>query len=663
VVGFSTGKRDNGSRDLRTPADAQLFKNSTSVPPITVQLHQISLHFGALALLDGIDWHIRAGDKTALVGRNGAGKSTLLRLLAGQFPPDSGRIVRPDSQRLAWLPQEVPVHLQGSVTEVVTAGFGELALWRSEHHKLIHSGRDDPASQLQLATLQDRIEAVDGWRMEVRRDALLERLELNGSDRTEHLSGGFKRRVLLARALAGEPDLLLLDEPTNHLDIRQIEWLEKFLEEFSGALVFTCHDRALVRRVATSIAELDRGKLSLWYCNYDRYLQDRAAALEAEQRHQELFDKRLAAEETWIRQGIKARRTRNQGRVRALEAMRNARSARRERAGQVNLRLDAGERSSEMVIEAEQLGHGFAERMLLRDFSTRIERGDRIGILGPNGCGKTTLVRLLLGELPPEYGSIRHGTKLRIAYFDQLRATLDEEASLIDTVGQGRTAIEIQGREQSVLGYLGEFLFSPAQARGPVRALSGGERNRLLLARLFAQPANLLVLDEPTNDLDAETLDVLEDLLAGYPGTLLLVSHDREFLDNVVTSLIAFDPDGAVREYVGGYRDYLRQRPSPPARGATPALGRKATISPDSGAPVQATRAKLNNRERQELARIPKRIQELEREQQELADAMGSTAFYSTEPERVAAASRRLTAIETELEELLVRWTELENHG
>jgi len=628
-----------------------------------VQLHQISLHFGALALLDGIDWHIRAGDKTALVGRNGAGKSTLLRLLAGQFPPDSGRIVRPDSQRLAWLPQEVPVHLQGSVTEVVTAGFGELALWRSEHHKLIHSGRDDPASQLQLATLQDRIEAVDGWRMEVRRDALLERLELNGSDRTEHLSGGFKRRVLLARALAGEPDLLLLDEPTNHLDIRQIEWLEKFLEEFSGALVFTCHDRALVRRVATSIAELDRGKLSLWYCNYDRYLQDRAAALEAEQRHQELFDKRLAAEETWIRQGIKARRTRNQGRVRALEAMRNARSARRERAGQVNLRLDAGERSSEMVIEAEQLGHGFAERMLLRDFSTRIERGDRIGILGPNGCGKTTLVRLLLGELPPEYGSIRHGTKLRIAYFDQLRATLDEEASLIDTVGQGRTAIEIQGREQSVLGYLGEFLFSPAQARGPVRALSGGERNRLLLARLFAQPANLLVLDEPTNDLDAETLDVLEDLLAGYPGTLLLVSHDREFLDNVVTSLIAFDPDGAVREYVGGYRDYLRQRPSPPARGATPALGRKATISPDSGAPVQATRAKLNNRERQELARIPKRIQELEREQQELADAMGSTAFYSTEPERVAAASRRLTAIETELEELLVRWTELENHG
>ena len=628
-----------------------------------MQLHQISLHFGALALLDGIDWHIRAGDKTALVGRNGAGKSTLLRLLAGQFPPDSGRIVRPDSQRLAWLPQEVPVHLQGSVTEVVTAGFGELALWRSEHHKLIHSGRDDPASQLQLATLQDRIEAVDGWRMEVRRDALLERLELNGSDRTEHLSGGFKRRVLLARALAGEPDLLLLDEPTNHLDIRQIEWLEKFLEEFSGALVFTCHDRALVRRVATSIAELDRGKLSLWYCNYDRYLQDRAAALEAEQRHQELFDKRLAAEETWIRQGIKARRTRNQGRVRALEAMRNARSARRERAGQVNLRLDAGERSGEMVIEAEQLGHGFAERMLLRDFSTRIERGDRIGILGPNGCGKTTLVRLLLGELPPEYGSIRHGTKLRIAYFDQLRATLDEEASLIDTVGQGRTAIEIQGREQSVLGYLGEFLFSPAQARGPVRALSGGERNRLLLARLFAQPANLLVLDEPTNDLDAETLDVLEDLLAGYPGTLLLVSHDREFLDNVVTSLIAFDPDGAVREYVGGYRDYLRQRPSPPARGATPALGRKATISPDSGAPVQATRAKLNNRERQELARIPKRIQELEREQQELADAMGSTAFYSTEPERVAAASRRLTAIETELEELLVRWTELENHG
>lgn len=645
------------------PRCAHQSTSVTSVPPPAVQLHQISLHFGALSILDGIDWHIRAGDKTALVGRNGAGKSTLLRLLAGQFPPDSGRIVRPDSQRLAWLPQEVPVHLYGSVAEIVTAGFGELALWRAEHRKLIRSGGNDPASQVQLATLQDRIDTVDGWRMEVRRDALLERLELHGSDRVEHLSGGFKRRVLLAQALAGEPDLLLLDEPTNHLDIRQIEWLERFLGEFSGALVFTSHDRALVRRVATSIAELDRGKLSLWYCDYDRYLQDRAAALEAEQRHQELFDKRLAAEETWIRQGIKARRTRNQGRVRALEAMRNARSARRERAGQVNLRLDAGERSGEMVIEAEHLGHGFADRMLLRDFSTRIERGDRIGILGPNGCGKTTLVRLLLGELPPEHGSIRHGTKLRIAYFDQLRATLDEEASLIDTVGQGRTAIEIQGREQSVLGYLGEFLFSPAQARGPVRALSGGERNRLLLARLFAQPANLLVLDEPTNDLDAETLEVLEDLLAGYPGTLLLVSHDREFLDNVVTSLIAFDPDGAVREYIGGYRDYLRQRPPPPARSPNPAAGREEATAADSGAPARALRAKLSNRERQELARIPERIQELEREQQELADAMGSTTFYNTAPERVATASRRLTAIETELEELLVRWTELENHG
>ena len=418
--------------------------------------------------------------------------------------------------------------------------------------------------------------------------------------------------------------------------------------------------RALVRRVATSIAELDRGRLSLWECNYDRYLQDSAAALEAEQRHAALFDKRLAAEEAWIRQGIKARRTRNQGRVRALEAMRNARSARRERAGQVNLRLDTGERSGEMVIEAEQLGHGFAECTLLRDFSIRIERGDRVGILGPNGCGKTTLVRLLLGELPPQCGSVRHGTRLAIAYFDQLRATLDEDASLIEVVGQGRTAIEIQGREQSVLGYLGEFLFSPAQARGPVRALSGGERNRLLLARLFAQPANLLVLDEPTNDLDAETLQVLEDLLAGYPGTLLVVSHDRDFLDNVVTSLIAFDPDGAVREYVGGYQDYLRQRP-PPARNASPAVGRREATAADAGAP--AMRSKLSNRQRQELARIPERIRELEREQQELADALGSTAFYSAEPERVAAASRRLVAIETELEELLVRWTELEDQG
>ena len=630
-----------------------------------MQLQQVHLHFGALALLDGIDWQLRRGERIALVGRNGAGKSTLLKVLAGLIPPDSGRILNDADERIAWLPQEVPVRLQGSVREVVADGFGPVAAWLTRYRELLDGPAGDTA-QAELSRLQERIDGADGWRLDQRLDALLDRLELDGAAPVQSLSGGFKRRVLLARALAGEPDLLLLDEPTNHLDIQQIEWLEKFLREFPGALVFISHDRTLVQRVATGVAELDRGQLSCWSGGYDRYLRDRAAALAAEAREEALFDKRLAAEEVWIRQGIKARRTRNEGRVRALEAMRRQRAERRARTGAVNLRVDAGARSGQIVIEAEHLGHGFGDRPLLRDFSTLIERGDRVGIIGPNGCGKTTLIRLLLGELTPQTGSVRHGTRLEIAYSDQLRESLDEDASLIDVVGQGRTSVEIQGREQSVLGYLGEFLFAPAQARGPVRALSGGERNRLQLARLFTRPANLLVLDEPTNDLDAETLEILETLLIDYPGTLLLVSHDRAFLDNVVTSLIAFDPDGEVREYVGGYEDYLRQRQAAPARAPAAPAGTDAVPVPAKPATNIASaprpRAKLNNREREELAAIPARIEALEAEQQELTTAMGSADFYG-DAGRVATANARLLAIEAELEQLLARWTELEERA
>ena len=650
-MGFPRKSRDNARRGaVRSRPPTQRFP---------VQLQQIHLHFGALALLDGIDWHLRPGDRIALVGRNGAGKSTLLKVLAGLITPDSGRILNDGDERIAWLPQEVPVQLQGSVREVVAEGFGPVVAWLARYRELLDASASD-ATQAELSHLQERIDGADGWRLDQRLDALLDRLGLDGTAPIGSLSGGFKRRVLLSRALAGEPDLLLLDEPTNHLDIQQIEWLEKFLLEFPGALVFISHDRELVRRVATGVAELDRGKLSCWSGGYDRYLRDRAAALAAEQREEALFDKRLAAEEAWIRQGIKARRTRNEGRVRALEAMRRQRAERRARTGSVNIRVDAGERSGQIVIEAQHLGHGFGDRLLLRDFSTLIERGDRVGIVGPNGCGKTTLIRLLLGELTPESGSVRHGTRLEIAYSDQLRETLDEDASLIDAVGQGRTSIEVQGREQSVLGYLGESLFSPAQARGPVRALSGGERNRLALARLFTRPANLLVLDEPTNDLDAETLEILETLLIEYPGTLLLVSHDRAFLDNVVTSLIAFDPDGEVREYVGGYADYLRQRPAVPAR--APAAVPGAPVAAEVAPAARAGRAKLNNRQREELAAIPARIEALEAEQQELATTLGSAEFYS-DAGRAAAAGARLQAIEVELEQLLARWTELEDRA
>ena len=618
-----------------------------------LQLHQIHLSLGQPPLLAGIDWQIRAGERIALVGRNGAGKSTLLKILAGLIAPDDGRVIRSSGLRTAWLAQEVPTHLQGTIREVVAEGFGTVGLWHRRYMELVCRTPLDGAEQDELERLQSDLDASDGWHLDQRLDALLDRLSLDPEARVETLSGGFKRRVLLAQALVSRPHLLLLDEPTNHLDIQQIDWLEKFLLEFTGGLVFISHDRALVRRLATGIAELERGRLSHWPGDYDRYLTGRMAALEEEERRNALFDKRLAAEEVWIRQGIKARRTRNEGRVRALETMRSERAQRRERTGSVNLKLDAGAQSGQLVIEALNLRHGFGGRTLLNGFSTVIQRGDKIGILGPNGCGKTTLINLLLGRTAPDAGSVRHGTRLEIAYYDQLRETLDEDATLLDVVAQGRTSITINGREQSVMGYLGDFLFSPRQVRGPVRALSGGERNRLLLARLFTRPANFLVLDEPTNDLDVETLEILESLLLDYPGTLLLVSHDRAFLDNVVSSLIAFDADGEVREYVGGYSDYLRQRPAPPRETAAA----KSAPAP----PPKPTR--LNHRERQELAEIPARIDALESEQSTLLEAMSQPGFYSRTSAEIAAANARAAQIAQDLETLMARWEMLEQRA
>ncbi|MBK9428380.1 MAG: ATP-binding cassette domain-containing protein [Gammaproteobacteria bacterium] len=624
-----------------------------------LQLNQIHLSIGHPPLLASIDWQIRSGERTALVGRNGAGKSTLLKIIAGLITPDDGRIIKSNGLRISWLAQEVPTKLEGTIRAVVAEGFGAVGAWRERYQELVCKTPLTNADADELEQLQGDLDANDGWRLEQRLDAMLDRLDLDPDARVESLSGGFKRRVLLAQALINQPNLLLLDEPTNHLDIQQIDWLEKFLLDFNGSVVFISHDRALVRRLATNIVELERGGITHWPGDYDRYLTGKMAALEEEERRDALFDKRLAAEEVWIRQGIKARRTRNEGRVRALEAMRRERAERRERTGNVNLKVDASNRSGQLVIEALGLRHGYGGRQLLNGFSTVIQRGDKIGILGPNGCGKTTLINLLLGEITPDAGTVRHGTRLEIAYYDQLRETLDEDATLMDVVAQGRTSITINGQEQSVMGYLGEFLFSPRQTRGPVRALSGGERNRLLLARLFTRPANFLVLDEPTNDLDTETLEILESLLTNYAGTLLLVSHDRAFLDNVVTSLIAFDPDGEVREYVGGYSDYLRQRPAPPSRENVP---RDASPPPPTASPPPA-KVKLNHKERQELDAIPARIDALENEHRQLLETMSQPGFYSRPAADITAANTRTAQIQHELETIVERWEVLEQRA
>lgn len=625
---------------------------------LLLQLSKVQLTIGHPPLLDGIDLSIQLGERIALIGRNGAGKSTLLKILAGLITPDDGRVLKDDVLNISWLAQEVPTKLQGTIAEVVAQGFGEVNQWLARHHELIAKPQLTVAEQKELERLQSTLDASDGWRLEQRLEALLDRMNLNACDRIETLSGGFKRRVLLAKALINEPNLLLLDEPTNHLDIQQIDWLEKFLLDFSGSVVFISHDRALVRRLATRIIELERGHLSSWPGDYDLYLCAKMAALEEEERRNALFDKRLAAEEVWIRQGIKARRTRNEGRVRALEAMRRERAARRNRDGTVNLKVDASQRSGHLVIEARNISHGFDGKQLLNGFSTLIQRGDKVGILGPNGCGKTTLINLLLGQITPDAGEIRLGTRLEIAYFDQLRETLDEESSLIDVVGQGRSSITINGQEQSVMSYLGDFLFAPRQTRSPVKALSGGERNRLLLARLFTKPANVLVLDEPTNDLDTETLEILENLLANYAGTLLLVSHDRAFLDNVVTSLIAFDADGEVREYVGGYSDYLRQRPALVLKEDA-----AKTIGSRQAMPAPVVTVKLNYKEQKELDSMPARIDALEEEQRQLLETMSQPSFYGQAPAIIAAATLRIEQIQQELENSFIRWEALEQRA
>ena len=617
---------------------------------------RVSISFRRHALLEQASFQIDAGERVCLIGRNGAGKSTLLKIVEGEVTPDAGVVWRMPGLRIARLSQELPFDDEATVFDVVADGLAEVGHLLAEFHHVSHAVGDDPAQLKRMEELQHQIEACDGWSLSQRVDHILERLELPPDTRIGALSGGWRRRVALAQALVSEPDLLLLDEPTNHLDIEVIQWLEEQLLEFRGGVLFVTHDRALLARLATRIVELDRGALTSWAGDYPTFLAKKAAALEEEERHAALFDKKLAQEEVWIRQGIKARRTRNEGRVRALVALREKRSQRRELEGKARLSLDEGQASGKLVCEATGVSYAWSpsDSPLVRDFSLRIMRGDRIGLVGPNGVGKTTLLRLLLGQLAPSSGTVRLGTKLEIAYYDQLRAVLELEKTVIQNIAEGREYVDVQGQRRHVIGYLQDFLFSPDRARTPVKALSGGERNRLLLARLFAQPANLLVLDEPTNDLDIETLELLEELLMGYSGTLLLVSHDRAFLDNVVTSTLVFEGNGRVQEYVGGYSDWLRQRAKSAASAAKTVVAAKLVALPKSN-PV-----KLSFKDARELEQAPARIESLEAEQAELTERLSEPAFYKRPAAEQAKVHARLTALAAELEAVYARWYALE---
>ncbi len=620
-----------------------------------IETRKLDYSVGGPLLLDDVEFTLEPRERVCVVGRNGAGKSTLLKLLAGELRPDDGEVRVSPGVVVARLAQEVPQGTAGTVFDVVASALGEIGLLLAEFHRISHHLVDD-GDMRALAAVQAKIEAANGWDLDRRVTQVLTRLELPEEAEFSAQSGGMKRRVLLARALVLDPDVLLLDEPTNHLDIEAIAWLEDFLRGFAGSVVFITHDRRFVRALATRILEIDRGTLTSWPGDYANYLRRREERLHAEAQASALFDKKLAQEEVWIRQGIKARRTRDEGRVRRLEAMRRERSERRELTGNVRMQLATAQNSGRKVIEAKGISYSIPGRALISDFSTTIMRGDRIGFIGPNGSGKTTLLHLLLGELKPDVGEVIVGTQLEIAYFDQHRAQLREDMSALDNVADGREYIEINGGRKHAIGYLQDFLFTPERARAPISALSGGERNRLLLARLFAKPSNLLVMDEPTNDLDVETLELLEELLADYAGTLLLVSHDREFLDNVVTSTLALEGEGRVGEYIGGYAEWLRQRPQAIAmRPRNEAAA--AVVAPL--APVPARR-KLAYKEMRELEQLPVRIEALEARLAELAASMNDPAFFRRDAAAIVAANDTLARTQAELDLAYARWQELE---
>jgi ATP-binding cassette subfamily F protein uup len=637
---------------------------------VLAKLTNACLAYGVHHLLDNVEFQVNDNERICIIGRNGTGKTSLLNVLAGQAAIDSGAVWYRAGLRIAYLTQEITEHPHMDVYSVVSSGLPEAGELLAEYHKISHqvagASGNDQALLKKLAQLQQQLEHHDGWNLDQKISTVCSQLDLPIDELFDDLSGGTQRRVLLAKALVSDPDLLLLDEPTNHLDIARIQWLEEFLMNFRGSLIFVTHDRLFLQHLATRIVELDRGTLTSYPGNYTQYEVARQKALEEEQIQNAKFDKKLAEEERWIRQGIKARRTRNEGRVRALKALRRERAQRREVTGNVKMNLESSQTSGKLVAELDDVCFAYPDgRPVIQHFSTRIMRGDRIGIVGPNGCGKSTLIKLLMNQLQPQSGSIELGTNLQTLYFDQQREQLEPDKSVIDNLGLGTDYVTINGKSRHVIGYLQDFLFLPQRAQSPVRALSGGEKNRLLLARLFTKPANVLILDEPTNDLDVESLELLEELVSDFPGTLILVSHDRAFLDNVVTGVWVFEGDGIIEEYVGGYSDWYEQHGRLLEVNKTVSEKTVATARLEEKQPPAktATSKKLSYKEQRELEQLPGMIEQLETEKQQLEQQMGQSDFYQQEQQHIKTCLQRLEAITGQLEDAYQRWEQLENRA